>query len=303
MSEFYVSEKRKMIFYKQQIKTSLSRRLIVAVSVALLVSQTFLYSLGIPLMASGVHPESHSGLLPPAFELSQGGTNHGSGQPEGPVKHPSEGALPGAVTQSAIQPTALTNDINKGLLILVNKQHAVDKEYKPSDLTAIKYYAEDRSPSSRYMREEAAQAFNQMSEAAAQEGYTIVVTTAYRSYEFQTQLYNNYVNTYGQAAADTFSAQPGKSEHQTGLSADVSSPSVHYELTKKYIDTAEGKWLNDNAHKFGFIIRFPLGKEDITGYMYEPWHVRYVGKTAAEEIYTKGITLEEYWDSYLKTME
>lgn len=282
MSEGYASKKQKMLFDKQQIRPSISRRWVFAFCVALLASQTFLYSLGMPMMLNG-YSGDQSVPVPPLVEPEKG--------------HHEEGMVPGTTTQSAIDSSSLSNDIKNGLLILVNKQHAVDKEYKPSDLTAIKYYAQDRSPNSRYMRAEAADAFNKMSEAAAKEGYTIVVTTAYRSYDFQKSLYDSYVKNSGQAAADRFSAQPGKSEHQTGLSADVSSPSVNYQLTKDYINTPEGKWLNDNAHKFGFIIRFPEGKEAITGYMYEPWHVRYVGQTAATEIYQKGITLEEYLES------
>lgn len=292
MSEGYASKKQKMVFDKQQIRPSISRRWVFAFCVALLASQTFLYSLGLPMMING-YSGDESVPLPPLVAESQ----HNNQPVNDPTQHHEEGIVPGTTTQSAIDSSSLSNDMKNGLLILVNKQHAVDKEYKPSDLTAIKYYAQDRSPNSRFMRAEAAEAFNQMSEAAAKEGYTIVVTTAYRSYDFQKSLYDSYVKNSGQAAADRFSAQPGKSEHQTGLSADVSSPSVNYQLTKDYINTPEGKWLNDNAHKFGFIIRFPQGKEAITGYMYEPWHVRYVGHTAAAEIYNKGITLEEYLES------
>lgn len=196
--------------------------------------------------------------------------------------------------ESIARREALKVDKEKGLLILVNKQNALDSSYKPEDLADIKYYAPDRSSAGRFMRAEAADAFHQLSEAAAEEGHEIIVTTAYRSYNFQSILYNNYVKNYGQEEADTFSAKPGTSEHQTGLAADVSSPSVNYQLTKDYINTPEGKWLSENAYKFGFIIRFLKGKEDITGYMYEPWHIRYVGKTAAKEIYDKGITLEEF---------
>lgn len=189
---------------------------------------------------------------------------------------------------------ALKSDSDSGFLILVNKEHQVDSNYKPDDLEGLKYFAADRSEAGRYLRAEAASAFHELVEGALQEGHEIVVTTAYRSYGFQSTLYNNYVQNHGQQEADTFSAMPGKSEHQTGLAADVSSPSVGYSLTADYIDTAEGKWLSDNAHKFGFIIRFPKGKEDITGYMYEPWHIRYVGKTAAKYIYNNDITLEEF---------
>lgn len=186
----------------------------------------------------------------------------------------------------------------RGLLILINKTHTVDSNYKPDDLASIKYFASNRSESGRYMRAEAADHFHQLIEAAADQGLKIVMTTAYRSYSFQKVLWDNYVAKDGEAAASRYSARPGTSEHQSGLAVDVSSPSVSYELTRKYADTEEGKWLAENAHKFGFIIRFPEGKEDITGYMYEPWHLRYVSESVAEEIYEADITLEEYLELY-----
>ncbi|WRR94383.1 M15 family metallopeptidase [Sinanaerobacter sp. ZZT-01] len=180
------------------------------------------------------------------------------------------------------------------LLILVNKQHAIDETYVPDDLTPIKYFASDRSEQGRYMRKEAAEHFHQLVEGAKESGFELVMTTAYRSYAFQNTLYTNYVNRYGQAEADTFSAKPGQSEHQTGLAVDVSSPVVQYRLTSELGDTEEGKWMAEHGHEYGFILRFPLGKEEITGYQYEPWHLRYVGQPAADEIYAQGITLEEY---------
>ncbi|MDD4565623.1 MAG: M15 family metallopeptidase [Eubacteriales bacterium] len=182
----------------------------------------------------------------------------------------------------------------KGLLILVNKENSVPPDYKPDDLKAIKYFAPDRSEASRYMRAEAAEAFHQMVDKAAEAGVEIKMTTAYRSYHFQKNLYDNYVARKGQAEADTFSAKPGQSEHQTGLAVDVSSPSVGYQLSNDYGDKVEGKWLAENAYRFGFILRFPKGKEHITGFQYEPWHLRYVGLTAAKEIYEQGLSLEEY---------
>lgn len=182
----------------------------------------------------------------------------------------------------------------RGLLILVNKKNPIDENYKPEDLTSVKYFAKDRPESSRYMRKEAVEQFHKLVEGAKAQGHEIVMTTAYRSYGFQKQLYDNYVATEGQEAADKFSARPGTSEHQTGLSADVSSPSVGYSLSYEYGEKEEGKWLAENAHNYGFIIRFPKGKEDITGYNYEPWHIRYVGKAVADEIYKKDITLEEF---------
>ncbi|HML36019.1 MAG TPA: M15 family metallopeptidase [Bacillota bacterium] len=182
----------------------------------------------------------------------------------------------------------------KGLLILVNKEHPVDQNYKPDDLSEVKYYAPDRDKAARYMRAEAAEAFDMLVEKAAEEGVVIKMTTAYRSYNFQKILFDSYVKKEGEEKANTYSAKPGQSEHQTGLSVDVSSPSVDYQLSNDYGKTAEGKWLANNAYRFGFILRFLQGKENITGYQYEPWHIRYVGLTAAKEIYEQGLTLEEY---------
>lgn len=263
------------------------------ITVALLTTQLFLGYLAIPLM-SGSHA-----LIAGYPDIIIVGENEDLVINEGEELQAQEepNNKPQVVVESeksVARREALKRDLDKGLFILVNKQNSVDRSYKPDDLTAIKYFAPDRPPEGRVMRAEAAEAFNQLSEVAAKEGYEIIVTTAYRSYEFQSTLYNNYVKRNGQQKADTFSAQPGKSEHQTGLAADVSSPSVGYQLVEDYINTPEGRWLNDNAYRFGFIIRFPKGKENITGYMYEPWHIRYVGKTAAEEIYSKGLTLEEY---------
>jgi D-alanyl-D-alanine carboxypeptidase len=188
----------------------------------------------------------------------------------------------------------LKNDIKSGYLILVNKEHGLGKDYEPDDLAGIKYFAPDRPAEARYLRAAAAAAFHSLVEEAGRLDMNLVMTTGYRSYEFQAMLYDYYTVTEGREAADRYSAQPGKSEHQTGLAADVSSPSVNFELTPDFADTADGKWLAENAHLFGFIIRFPEGSEDVTGYRYEPWHIRYVGPDAADYIYSHKITLEEY---------
>lgn len=197
------------------------------------------------------------------------------------------------VTLDEILRAELKEDIDKGYLILVNKEHSLDKEYEPQDLTETIYFAKDRSPLWRKMREEAATAFHRLSEDAKAEGLEIVVTTCYRSYDFQSQLYYGYVNTKGQEWADKYSAKPGTSEHQTGLAADCSSPSVNYQLTVDFENTEEGKWLSENAYKYGFVIRYEKGKEEITGYSYEPWHIRYVGEKAAKVTKEKNFALEE----------
>lgn len=186
-------------------------------------------------------------------------------------------------------------------LMLVNKTNHIGADFVPTDLVRAAYCASNRSESGQYLTREACDAFNKLAADAAEVGYEIVVTTAYRSYNFQSYLYNTYVQNDGQAAADRYSARPGTSEHQSGLAADVSSPSVNYSLTQNYINTAEGRWLADNCYKYGFIIRFPDGDEGITGYMYEPWHIRYVGQETARVIYALDITLEEYIEQYVNT--
>ncbi len=178
-------------------------------------------------------------------------------------------------------------------LVLVNKKHGLDKAYEPKDLIDAKPAVKGAN-SYQQMRKKAAEAFRKLSGDARKQGYIIKVTSGYRPYAYQKKIFNKYVDKDGRYSAEQYSAEPGHSEHQTGLCADVSSPSVNYNLVQAYGTTAEGQWLAKNAHKYGFIIRFLKGKEKITGYEYEPWHIRYVGKKTAKEIYKKKLTLEEY---------
>ncbi len=131
-------------------------------------------------------------------------------------------------------------------------------------------------------------ALYEMEEDAAKEGIILFLNSGYRDYDTQEAIYNNYVSMDGKAQADTYSARPGHSEHQTGLAFDLNS------FEESFGETAEGIWLAKNCHKYGFIIRYPKGKEHITGYIYEPWHVRYLGKDTATKVYNSGLCLEEY---------
>lgn len=155
-------------------------------------------------------------------------------------------------------------------IMLVNKTHSVPQDYAPG------------------LQSSAYNAFLELREAAAVAGYDIQLLSGYRSYETQKGLYERYVATYGQAEADTFSARPGTSEHQTGLAMDVGW------IDDAYADTPSGKWLAANCYKYGFIIRYPKSKEAITGYKYEPWHIRYLGKDIAKDVFDSGLCLEEY---------
>ncbi len=175
---------------------------------------------------------------------------------------------------------------------LVNKYNSIG-QYVPKDLVKL---SSSNSTKELYMRAEAAKAFEQMCNDARPQGYNIRAMSTYRSYSRQTQLYNNYVSTDGKEAADSYSARPGFSEHQTGLVADVQGGSVDYTQFKT---TKESTWINKFAYKYGFIVRYPEGKESITGYVPEAWHLRYVGIEAAKVIHDENLTFDEYCAKYL----
>ncbi|MBD7907379.1 M15 family metallopeptidase [Sporosarcina gallistercoris] len=142
---------------------------------------------------------------------------------------------------------------------------------------------------------EARAAFEEMAAEAKLSSFNLTAFSTYRSYDYQVTLYNRYADRDGAEAADRYSARPGYSEHQTGLAFDIGE--VNHEkhwASSSFGSTEAGKWLLANAHRYGFILRYPNHKEQITGYMHEAWHYRYVGKPIAEEIFKKNITLEEY---------
>ena len=128
---------------------------------------------------------------------------------------------------------------------------------------------------------------------AAKNNLYLYISSPYRSYNRQNVLYNTYVKKDGESKADTYSARPGYSEHQTGLAFDLGTAENHD--INEFVESKEFKWMKNNAHKYGFILRYPYGKKYITGYIYEPWHYRYVGIDAATYIYNNNITFEEYY--------
>ena len=157
-------------------------------------------------------------------------------------------------------------------ILVANKSYSLPPEYDPGLLP------------------ETEQAFERLCGDAAYEGLEIFSHSDYRSYDFQQKVYGSMVSGYSKEYADTVSARPGYSEHQTGYTIDCNTPD------NSFAETDEGKWLAENCWRYGFIIRYPLGKEAITGYDYESWHIRWVGKDAAKEMYDLGLTLEEYLD-------
>ncbi|PID25965.1 D-alanyl-D-alanine carboxypeptidase family protein [Sporosarcina sp. P7] len=198
-----------------------------------------------------------------------------------------ENSIGPAVPQKPIKPSNPTGYIKgqklpkepkliKGVL-LVNKQYPLPKDYAPGESA------------------EAREAFNELAAEAVISGINLQAFSTYRSYEYQSTLYNRYVDRDGREAADRYSARPGYSEHQTGLAFDIGE--VNHEkhwASNSFGDTEAAKWLAANAHRFGFILRYPKGKEEMTGYMHESWHYRYIGKDTAEQLFKRGITLEEY---------
>jgi LAS superfamily LD-carboxypeptidase LdcB len=145
------------------------------------------------------------------------------------------------------------------------------------------------------MRAEAADQMNLMLADAKAAGKEVLITTAYRAYWLQKAIFESNVAKKGSVEeANKTSAKPGQSEHQTGLAADLTTPGLNYEIASSFGETPEGIWITENARKYGFILRYPKNKTEITGYAYEPWHFRYVGKDAADYIFKNGLTLEEF---------
>ena len=180
-------------------------------------------------------------------------------------------------------------DTTKNELMIVNKYYALTSDYIPELKTLNSNYGSGQLEPTTY------DAFIKMCDEAKKENITLKSVSAYRSYKTQETLYNNYSKRDGQKNADTYSARPGHSEHQTGMAIDINtaSSSTHFENTKEY------DWLINNSYKYGFILRYPNNKTHITGYKYEPWHYRYVGIDAATKIYTENITYEEYVVKFL----
>jgi len=175
-----------------------------------------------------------------------------------------------------------------GYDFIVNKNNKLSENYIPNDLEQISL---EYSCSNKYLRKIAKDNFEKMAKDAKKNGFNIVAVSTYRSYDYQEKLYNNYVKDKGYYYADMCSARAGHSEHQTGLAVDIADLSLDYD---NFEYTKEFTWVKENAHKYGFIMRYPKAKFHITGFKYEPWHYRYVGIDIATYIYKNSLTLEEY---------
>lgn len=225
-----------------------------------------------------------------AGEDGQGsGQNAGQNSGQLPSQDPEEGS--GAVDKAAAADP-------HSVAVLVNKELALPEDYEPSDLVYpdVRFTFKEKIEK-RMMRSEAAKALEEMFAGAEKDGIYLAGVSAYRSHSTQKGLFNRYVERDGEEKAKTYSAVPGHSEHETGLAIDVSGSDGKCAAEDCFGGTKEAEWLARHSAEYGFIIRYPEGKEAITGYKYEPWHLRYVGKEIAADIFERGITLEEYYDA------
>lgn len=181
------------------------------------------------------------------------------------------------------------------LWVVVNKGRILPSGYEPKVVlpNAPNHYGSASNDS--HLTAGAARALERMFAAADKDGLSLRLYSGYRSYSEQVTTYNSFVSRDGVAKADTYSARPGHSEHQTGLAADISAMNGKCDLSQCFADTPEGKWLAANAYKYGFILRYAKDSQDLTGYEYEPWHFRYVGTDLAAEINKTGQTLEQFF--------
>ncbi|KUO61305.1 MAG: D-alanyl-D-alanine carboxypeptidase [Gracilibacter sp. BRH_c7a] len=197
----------------------------------------------------------------------------------------------GAAVQEALNYSDITS-----ITVLVNKQNHLSDDYVPPDLVEpnIPFTFAEKAEK-RLLRQEAASHLEELFTVAQENDIILYGVSGYRSYQTQEYLFQYFVQRDGsEEKANQISARPGESEHQTGLAMDVTSESVNFGLIESFGDTKEYEWLKDNAHLFGFVVRYPQGKEHITEYTYEPWHLRYVGQELALKLYENNMSYEEY---------
>lgn len=211
---------------------------------------------------------------------------------------PASSSTAGVTASPAQQTTAATTvppNSDTSLLVRcgdvqapLDKQHRLAPDCEPSDLVTLP--ASLSTGGQQLMRTEAAAALQEMFAAAAKDGFRLFAASSYRSYQQQEVTFQQNVASGGREYAERTSAHAGHSEHQLGTTTDVASPTASFEALE---GTPEARWLADNSWKYGFIISYPAGKESITGYAYEPWHVRWVGKDTASKVLASGLTLHE----------
>lgn len=179
-------------------------------------------------------------------------------------------------------------------LILANKENILHEDYVPDNLVELKTaFISNGDLKVNVLTAEAAEALEELFKAASEDKIYLLGVSGYRDFDYQKQLFESEVEVFGNIQANRYVAKPGESEHQTGLAMDILSRDYEI-LDEGFKNTEAYKWIEENCFNFGFIIRYPENKEAITGYEYEPWHIRYVGVDTATEIMKENITLEEY---------
>lgn len=197
--------------------------------------------------------------------------------------------LTGAALLSGSKNAALPEKDIGGTIFLVNRQHVISEQYVPEPLRKTQVHGMSQS-----MREDAAAALEELFQAAQSDGIKLSSVSGYRSYSKQSLIYSRKVGRTGsEAEADKLVARPGASEHQLGLAMDLATRNSST-LSEKFGSTPEGQWVYANCQRFGFIVRYLKGYEDVTGYSFEPWHIRYVGPEHAEAIAASGLPFETY---------
>ncbi|MDJ1370738.1 M15 family metallopeptidase [Gulosibacter molinativorax] len=248
---------------------------------------------GTPLGAASAASLAHG----PSLSASPSSTPGASASPTPAASVPATTATAATPTSSAAPEPALDITTASSLTVLVNKHIPLDPiNYAPDDLVSMESI-DVRSMNDHSLRQDAADAVKGMFADAAEAGHYLDMTSGYREYDLQTQLYSGYVEEQGVEEADSTSARPGFSEHQTGLAADISAPDAYPDciLDTCFGETEAGQWLAENSWEYGFIVRYPEGETAVTGYAYEPWHFRFIGVEAAAEYHESGAaTYEEF---------
>lgn len=209
---------------------------------------------------------------------------------ETPIPFPTVSSTPKRITSACVY--ALVNDETKKLLLRADKEMALPDGYEPEVIKLpLEYILQGWTE--QYLIPETANAAMELINAAKKEGHDIVIRSSYRSFQEQEWTFAYWVKELGLEQAKRESAVPGHSEHQLGQAIDLTSESVNWDLKEAFGSTPEGIWVDQNLHKFGFALSYPRDKEEVTGYIYEPWHLRYVGKACSNEWYESGKTLIE----------
>ncbi len=248
----------------------------------------------------GTDESAHTETLTPS--ASTGAQAPDTTNPDAePSVTPEATPLPTVTPEPTEVPTPtpiVVNTDTSTITYLVNREYPLPEGFVPEGLTTpdVLFPFSDTTIDKAKMTPEAGEALALLFDAAYDEAkLTLYGVSAYRSYSRQYTIYATNLVTRGIAHTNRYSAAPGRSEHQTGLAIDISCASEGFGLETTFADTPEGIWVAENAHRFGFILRYPKDKEDITGYNYEPWHIRYVGIELAEYLYETGLTLDEYY--------